>query len=230
MGAASRKIFLCLVSLMTVSIASSQQSTAASSQQQPVGQRAVQVVLQQSAIDPTVLVQKTGQPVPANGQWSVGKEAPTGCPQPDTCVRIFYRVPEAEVSCQWTVALNGDGSSGVILDENEDAARYLLRKVPPSDAGALVVTRKQPIYPPIAAAAHVQGPVVLRIFVSNSGVVERALIVSGPEMLRATSIDAAKQWVFRPPMAGTEAVRFQTDVTFDFKTSGLSSSRVTSKP
>jgi protein TonB len=127
--------------------------------------------------------------------------------------------------------LNGDGSSGVILDENEDAARYLLRKVSPGDAGALVVTRKQPIYPPIAIAAHVQGPVVLRVFVSNSGVVERALIVSGPEMLRATSRDAVKQWVFKAPTAGTEAVRFQTDVTFDFKTFGpSSSSKVTSKP
>jgi TonB family protein len=230
MGATPRRIFLCLLSVMTASIATSQQPSAASSQPQSVGQRAVNVVLQQSSIDPTVLVQKTGQPLPANGQWLVGKEAPTGCPQSETCVRIFYRIPEAEVSCQWTVGLTGNGSSGVILDENEDAARYLLRKVPPSEAAAFVVARKQPIYPPIAAAAHVQGPVVLRLFVSNTGVVEKALIVSGPDMLRATSIDAAKQWIFKAPTVGTEAVRFETDVTFDFKTSGLSSSRVTSKP
>lgn len=230
MAAVSRRVFLCFASLLPISSVTAQQQIAAQPQVLSVGQRALNVVLQQSVIDPTVLVQKTGQPLPASGQWSVGKEAPTTCPQTDTCVRIFYRVPEADVSCQWTVDLRGDGHSGVILDENDASARYLLRRVPPSEAAAFVATKKQPIYPPIATAAHVQGPVVLRVFVSSSGVVEKALFVSGPEMLRATSIDAAKQWVFKAPMAGGEALRFETELTFDFKTFGRSSSRVTSTP
>jgi TonB family protein len=199
---------------------------------QSAGQQAISVVLQQNVLDPTATVQKTGKPLPTNGKWQFGKEAPASCPHTtEACVRILYRVPDADVSCEWVVLLVGDGSDGTILTENEDAARYLLRNLSTSQATELVLTRKQAIYPPIAAAAHVQGPVVVKVFVSGAGTVEKAFVVSGPGMLRGSAIVAAKGWVFKPMMAGTQAVRFFTDVTFDFKTSGyLSSSKVTSEP
>lgn len=198
---------------------------------QSVGQQAISVVLRTSVLDPTVLVQKTGKPLPANGNWSVGKEAPASCPQTtDACVRILYRVPEDEVSCEWVVQLIGDGSDGVILEQNDDASRYLLRRLSTTQAAGLIVTRKQPTYPPIAVAAHVEGHVVLRVVVSGTGAMEKGFIVSGPEMLQFAAIDAMKGWVFRPLMAGTQPVRFQTDVTFNFKTIGHGSSWVTSQP
>jgi TonB family protein len=101
----------------------------------------------------------------------------------------------------------------------------------PAGRGSRTHTRKQPTYPSIAAAAHVSGSVVVRAVVSSSGVVEKALIVSGPETLRSSSIDAIHGWSFKPLLAGTEPVRFETDVAFDYRTMGPSSSgRVTSNP
>jgi outer membrane biosynthesis protein TonB len=76
----------------------------------------------------------------------------------------------------------------------------------------------------------VKGQVIVKILVSNEGAVERAFIVSGPELLRSSSIDAAKGYVFRPLKAGAKAVPFETNVAFDFNTSGPSSGSVTSKP
>jgi TonB family protein len=208
-----------------------QSNSGAPSGLEGVGQQAISVVLRQSVLDPTALVQGTGKPLPANGKWSVGKEAPPACPQTtDACVRILYRVPEDKVLCEWVVQLFGDGSNGVILEQNEDAVQYLLRRLSTSQAGELVLTRKPAVYPPIATAAHVQGPVVLRLFVSRAGTLEKAFVVSGPAMLQGSAVDAVKGWTFKPLMAGSQAVRFETDVTFDFKTSGPSSSRVTSNP
>ncbi|WP_260737046.1 energy transducer TonB [Tunturiibacter lichenicola] len=194
------------------------------------GQQAVAALLKQVVLDPTALVESTGKPLPANGNWSIGKNVPAACPQTtDGCFLILYRVPDQKVSCEWVVRLTGDGSSGIILDQNEDASRYLLRRLPTSQAAEILVTNKKPVYPPIAAAAHVSGQVIIKILVSPEGTVEKAFVVSGPEMLRTSSIDAAKGYIFKPLMAGTKAVPFETNVAFDFSSVG-SAKGVTSRP
>lgn len=198
---------------------------------QAAGQQAITALLKLVVINPMVLVGSTGKPLPANGSWSVGKEAPASCPQTtDTCVQIFYRVPAAHVSCEWVVRLVGDGGDGIILEENEDAARYLLRKISGTQAANLVATRKQPSYSPIAGAAHVAGSVVVGVFVSKTGTVEKTFIISGPEMLRASATNAMKEWTFKPLIVGTQAVPYEMEVRFDFRTLGPGSGRGTSTP
>jgi TonB family protein len=225
---------LAIASLMFLasSVNAQQTEKAAASGLQDVGAQAIRAMLKQSVFDPTVVVEKTGKALPSTGAWSVGKNAPASCPQTtNACVRILYQVPEDGVSCNWVVQLTGDGTDGVILEQNKDATRYFLRRLTTSQVSDMVLTRKQPTYPSVAAAAHVSGSVVVRAVVSSSGVVEKALIVSGPETLRSSSIDAIHGWSFKPLLAGTEPVRFETDVTFDYRTMGPSSSgRVTSNP
>jgi hypothetical protein len=133
----------------TASPVSAQQTgKAASPGLQDVGAQAIRAMLKQSLLDPTVIVEKTGKPLPSNGAWSVGKDAPSSCPQTtDACVRILYQVPEGDVSCNWVVQLIGDGSDGVILEQNKDATRYFLRRVTDNQAADLVVTRKEPTIP-----------------------------------------------------------------------------------
>jgi TonB family protein len=198
-----------------------QTQSASASGVQIAGQQVVSALLKQVAIDPTVLVQSTGKPLPANGAWSVGKEAPSVCPQTtDTCLRVFYRVPDMNVSCAWVVRLIGDGSDGVILEQNEDAARYLLERLSSKDGAKLRISGQPPIYPPMARAAHVTGSVKVTIHVSSTGVVDRIANVDGPEMLRSAAEVAVKQWVYKPLMIGPTAVPFQTIVTLNFNMSG----------
>jgi TonB family protein len=179
------------------------------------------VILSNYMLDPTILVSKTGKPLPADGSWSVGKETPAICPKTTTpCVRVLYRVPDMEVSCEWVVLLDGGETKGVVLDANEDAARYLLEKLPPKEARKLIISGKNPIYPPMARAAHVTGSVKMTIHVSSTGVVDRIAIVDGPEMLRWAAADAVKQWVYKPLMIGSTAVPFQTTVTLNFNMAG----------
>jgi Gram-negative bacterial TonB protein C-terminal len=200
----SQRILRLLVCLRTVfagltSTAISQQTPAAAPvTQKSIGQQAVDVVLNNYMLDPTVLVSKTGKPLPTDGSWSVGKETPDTCPKTTTpCVRVLYRVPDSEVSCEWIVLLDGGETKGVVLNANEDAARYLVEKLPPKEASKLVISGKNPIYPPIARAAHVAGSVKITIHVTSTGVVERIAIVDGPEMLRGAAADAVKQWVYK---------------------------------
>ncbi|MEO7029548.1 MAG: TonB family protein [Acidobacteriaceae bacterium] len=207
----------------TYSIAKSQDSAATKAAAlASVGGEAVQVIESQYVADGTALVPKTGKPL-SGGKWAVGKQAPKDCPPAaETCVSVFYTVVDAEVRCEWTVMLIGDGSDGRVLEENEDAARYMIVRMNQSDAAALIETRAAAVDPPIARAAHMVGDVVLRVVVGPDGVPVQAVAVSGPQMLRGAAIDAGKRWRFKPYMVGDRAVPFQMEMTFKFRAAGLS--------
>lgn len=56
--------------------------------------------------------------------------------------------------------------------------------------------RVEPVYPPIAWAAHVDGAVTLEIRVGVSGKVESAKVLNGPKMLQQAALDGVQQWTF----------------------------------
>ena len=150
-------------------------------------------------LDASVKTPQTGKPLPAKGQWSAGEQQPADCPQTqDTCIRLFYRVPEADVDCEWTVVLLGDATSGTVLSENDDAARYFIVQLGQSEAMALLTQSPRPV---------LSSNVELSVTVSEDGTVESVLPVRGHPKLNA--IEAIKQWHFNPLLIGTRRVRFQ---------------------
>jgi hypothetical protein len=48
----------------------------------------------------------------------------------------------------------------------------------------MLLQKTQPIYPPIAKAARVQGTVVLQATISKTGTIENLHVISGPAMLQ----------------------------------------------
>ncbi len=182
-----------------------------------VGGEAVQVIESRYVADGTALAPKTGKPLSV-GKWAVGKQAPKDCPPAtETCVSVFYTAADDDVRCEWTVMLIGDGSDGRVMEENEDAARYMIARLRQSEVVGLIETRAKAVDPPIARAAHMAGDVVVRVFVGPDGVPVRTVAVSGPEMLKGAAIDAGRLWRFKPYMVGDRAVRFQMEITFTFR-------------
>jgi protein TonB len=70
--------------------------------------------------------------------------------------------------------------------------------------GAIKAPKKlrnvDPIYPPIAEKARVQGMVTLECILSPDGRVAEVKVVSGIPLLDAAAIEAVKQWVFTPTL------------------------------
>ena len=195
-----------------------------------VGQQAVHVVLTQYALNPDAVTAKTGKALGGKGKWSIGNKAPAACPATtETCVAVFYDVPEDGVSCQWVVKLNGEGDTGEVLSENSDAQQYMIRKMSRLEAIDQVVVRKLPIYPAIAQAAHVQGRVVLWVEIDAKGDRKDIKVVSGNEMLRQSAVDATKEWKFKPFVEGSKAIQYLIQVTYDFRYN-YGGSTVTSTP
>lgn len=84
-----------------------------------------------------------------------------------------------------------------------------------------VVRRVDPEYPPAARTVRANGKVIVRILVNKKGDVVKACVVEGHPLLRAASIEAAKQWKFKNNFGATEyklKARFaEIDVTFNFQ-------------
>ncbi len=80
------------------------------------------------------------------------------------------------------------------------------------------VTHQQPaVYPPIARAAHVTGDVVVGLEIDETGKLTQAVVLSGPEMLRANALDALKLWTFRPVEIAGKPNAVRSAVVFKFK-------------
>jgi TonB family protein len=74
-----------------------------------------------------------------------------------------------------------------------------------------VITKVNPVYPPEAKKAGIQGIVVLRATIEKDGSVSNLLALSGPPQLVKAALEAVQKWRYEP---GEKALT--TDVTINF--------------
>ena len=83
-----------------------------------------------------------------------------------------------------------------------------------------IINRTQPVYPPIAKAAHVGGTVVLHAIISKTGSIENLTAISGPPMLQGAAIDAVRQWRYKPYLLNGDPTEVDTTITVNFNLNG----------
>ena len=83
-----------------------------------------------------------------------------------------------------------------------------------------LISRMQPIYPPLARQARIQGSVELRAIISRAGTIENLTVVSGHPMLIRAGIDAVRKWRYRPYLLNNEPIEVETEITVNFTLSG----------
>jgi TonB family protein len=79
-----------------------------------------------------------------------------------------------------------------------------------------LLTKTEPVYPPIAHQARVQGTVVLSAVISTEGSIETLTLKSGHPMLVQAAIDAVKQWKYKPYLLNNEPVEVDTEIRVNF--------------
>ena len=80
----------------------------------------------------------------------------------------------------------------------------------------LILSKVNPEYPEAARKAHVQGTVVLSAVISETGDIEYLRLVSGPKMLVPPSIEAVKQWKYKPYVLNGNPVEVKTRIEVNF--------------
>ena len=94
------------------------------------------------------------------------------------------------------------------------------RTVPETEARKHLKKEIDPVYPPIARAARVQGSVVVAVVVDSDGNVAFETVLSGPPMLQQEALNAVKQWHFMPFQDGGAASTIDTTLTISFHLPG----------
>ena len=73
-----------------------------------------------------------------------------------------------------------------------------------------------PVYPPIAQAARVQGIVIIEATISEGGSVTNARILRSVPLLDQAALDAVRQWQFTPTLLNGVPVPVIMSVTVNF--------------
>jgi protein TonB len=94
------------------------------------------------------------------------------------------------------------------------------RRVSSGTMAGQLISRPDPIYPPEAIKAHVNGAVVMLACVGADGHVKSVAPISGPEMLRKTYMDAVSGWEYRPYLVDGKPVPVITTITISLQYGG----------
>jgi protein TonB len=79
-----------------------------------------------------------------------------------------------------------------------------------------LIHRVEPDYPELAKRARVQGIVLLKVTVDESGNVANIELVRGHPLLTQAAIDAVRQWKYSPTILNNEPVPVIATVTVNF--------------
>jgi len=79
-----------------------------------------------------------------------------------------------------------------------------------------LLNHPDPIYPPIAKAAHIQGSVLLHVAVNENGAVTKVEAIGGTPMLKSAAIEAVKNWTYKPFEKDGKPVAVQVVVSVPF--------------
>jgi protein TonB len=83
-----------------------------------------------------------------------------------------------------------------------------------------LIRRVEPVYPPLARSARIQGSVVLVALISKAGTIENLRAVAGHPMLVPAAVNAVSQWRYRPYILNSEPIEVETQITVNFSLAG----------
>jgi protein TonB len=79
-----------------------------------------------------------------------------------------------------------------------------------------LIHRLEPVYPPLAKTARIQGKVLLEAVIGKDGSVKNLQVISGPPMLVQSARDAVRQWRYRPYILNGEPIEVDTQISVNF--------------
>jgi protein TonB len=112
---------------------------------------------------------------------------------------------------------SGPGPLGAAPPASIEPVRSVRRMPVGGDIREPVKVRHvDPVYPPLAVAARVQGAVVLQCVITAEGTVSEIAIVSGHVLLNDAAVAAVSRWRYRPTLLNGEPVSVILTVTVSF--------------
>jgi TonB family protein len=84
-------------------------------------------------------------------------------------------------------------------------------------SAANIISKKAPVYPESAKIARMQGAVEVECVISEEGVPLETRVISSPgDDLSEATLEAVRQWRYKPTLLNGEPVEVVTDITVNF--------------
>lgn len=90
-------------------------------------------------------------------------------------------------------------------------------RVPAALAKELLINKVEPAYPQEARDTRIQGAVILKIKINETGNVIDVVLISGHPLLAQAAVDAVKQWKYKPYVQNGISVPAETQVQVNFR-------------
>lgn len=100
--------------------------------------------------------------------------------------------------------------------EKIQAPRRRIMILTPGNSERLLVEKHDPVYPPLAREANIQGTVKLGLVIDADGAVQEIEVISGHPMLVPAALQAVKQWRYRPMLSRGQRALARTQVELKF--------------
>ena len=82
--------------------------------------------------------------------------------------------------------------------------------------GAKLISRVDPVYPPLARQTRISGTVRLRGIIGKDGSVLELSVLSGHPLLIQSALEAVRKWKYTPTLVGGEPVDVETTIDVIF--------------
>jgi TonB family protein len=102
------------------------------------------------------------------------------------------------------------------VDATVQATPQTTPQIPGGTMAGNRLTEVQPVYPPDAKAAGIEGTVILSAVIGKDGKIENLQVVSGPAELTRSALDAVRQWTYRPYLVNGDPVAVETTITVNY--------------
>jgi protein TonB len=130
-------------------------------------------------------------------------------------------MPGGSNSSPFGASVPGTGSvvhAGTISTSTTSPGKRL--NVSTGVSAGLLINPIQPVYPPIARAAHVGGTVIVQAVISKTGHIEATHVLSGPAMLQQAALDAVRNARYHPYLLNGEPTEVDTTFSINFNLGG----------
>ena len=100
---------------------------------------------------------------------------------------------------------------------SKNMPRQAATRVPSDVISAMKLKTKEPKYPAIAKAAHIQGTVLITAIISTQGTIAALDVVASPDkILSQAAKDAVKTWTYQPYLLNGVPTEVETTITVNF--------------
>jgi len=84
--------------------------------------------------------------------------------------------------------------------------------VPGAITKASLISKVEPVYPPLAKQARIQGTVRFAAIIGEDGHIEKLQVISGHPLLIRAAQEAVRQYVYKPVLLNGRPVEVMTDI------------------